>query len=148
MSPMGGKSTFSTNSFAGKLLCFRAWLCGTVQPQTGSHVLGASPPSLPKIELTHMVGVSAKGTMLNAISRSDVTGHWEVTLMKMEWRDFNSASAELKWPLTLQIKKLDLPFHGNVQCCAVSGKNLWGQLHIHRDDKGKHNGIRSGGERM
>lgn len=52
--------------------------------QTKSHVLCANPPSLPKIELTHMVGVSAKGTMLNAISRSDVTGHWEVTLMKME----------------------------------------------------------------
>lgn len=44
----------------------------------------AEPPWLPKIELTHMVGVSAKGTMLNAISRSGVTGHWEVTLMKME----------------------------------------------------------------
>lgn len=55
-----------------------------VVPQTGSHVPRANLPSLPKIELTHMVGVYATGTMLSAISGSDVTGHWEVTLMNME----------------------------------------------------------------
>lgn len=72
----------TTNCFAVKLIYFRARLCSAAQPQAGSHV--PSPPWLPKIELTHMVGVSAKGTMLNAISRSGVTGHWEVTLMKTE----------------------------------------------------------------
>lgn len=54
------------------------------QPQADSPVPAASPPWLPKIELTHMVGVSAKGTMLTATSRSAVPGNWEVTLMKME----------------------------------------------------------------
>lgn len=140
--------TVTTSSLAAKLIYFRAWLCSTVQPQAGSHVPAARPPWLPKIELTHMVGVSAKGTMLNAISRSGVTGNWEVTLMKMEWRDFGLASAGI-------IKKKKISDCADIK---TRGASWWKcsvvvcvqedlvtltptQLHIHRGDKRqqKHN---------
>lgn len=107
----------------------------TAQPQADSQVPAASPPWLPKIELTHMVGVSAKGIMLNAMSRSGATGNWEVTLIKMEWRDFGLASARIK-------KKTK-----NRRCQSVKmlsrGEDLvtLTQLHIYRGDKRqqKHN---------
>lgn len=112
----------------------------TALPRSVSHVPCANPTPLPKIELTHMVDSSAKGTMLTAISRSDVTGHWEVTLMKTKGRlppcfCWTKVTFDPLWYRNENCRFIRM---FRVGLCPIRSHYVrW--LHIHRADKSRWN---------